>query len=80
MPHGPDLPIMRRQFDSAAFCSAQAVIAAAFSFYLTPTLCVSQELWPLTGLEVLRSGITKPRAIRLGNGSQRGVTDATASR
>ena len=55
-------------------------VATAYSFYLTPALCVSQERWPLTGLEVLRSGITKPRAIRFGNGSQRGVTDATSSR
>jgi hypothetical protein len=52
----------------------------AYSFYMTPALCVSQERWPFPSLEVLRCGITKPRAIFFGNGSQRGVTDMTASR
>jgi hypothetical protein len=52
----------------------------AYSIRLCPALCVSQERWPFAGLEFLRCGITKPRAIFFGNGSQRGVTDATASR
>ncbi|TWU20338.1 hypothetical protein Pla144_49850 [Bythopirellula polymerisocia] len=51
-----------------------------YSIPLTPALCVSQERWPFTGLEFLRCGITKPRAVFFENGSQRGVTDITASR
>ena len=57
-----------------------ALPEVAYSIPLPPALCVSQERWPFPSLEVLRCGITKPRAIFFGNGSQRGVTDMTASR
>ena len=52
----------------------------AYSIPSPPALCVSQERWPFPGLEILRCGITKPRVIFFGNGSQRGVTDHTARR
>ena len=41
----------------------------------TPALCVSRERRPFGGSEFPRGGITKPRALFFGDGSQRGVTD-----
>ena len=45
-----------------------------------PRLCASRENGgPSSAWEFLRCGITKPRAILFGNGSQRGVTDITSA-
>ena len=52
----------------------------AYSIPFPPALCVIQERWPFPSLELLSRGITKPRAILLGIGSQLRVTDYTACR